>query len=121
MSLLSTGARSQGAPGSHDSQAHFVQPLIYLAWDEHMMFAAPLVQSLSPTTTFLDLVQTVMPKLYGEHPQFQQIDWNKTQWFRGSVMFTPRMQGSLAEHGLSHKSVLRFRTPGLEGLRGSCG
>jgi phenol hydroxylase P4 protein len=86
-----------------------------------MMFAAPLVQSLSPTTTFLDLVQTVMPKLYGEHPQFQQIDWNKTQWFRGSVMFTPRMQGSLAEHGLSHKSVLRFRTPGLEGLRGSCG
>jgi phenol hydroxylase P4 protein len=36
-------------------------------------------------------------------------------------LFTPRMQATLAEQGFGHKSVLRFRTPGLEGLRGSCG
>ena len=30
-------------------------------------------------------------------------------------------QAAMASHGFGHKSVLRFRTPGLEGLRGSCG
>ena len=27
---------------------------------------------------------------------------------------------SLAENGLTHKDVIRFRTPGLHGLNGSC-
>jgi phenol hydroxylase P4 protein len=43
------------------------------------------------------------------------------QWFCGDKMFTPKPNKTLAEHGFTHKSVLRFRTPGLEGLRGSCG
>ena len=30
------------------------------------------------------------------------------------------MDKTLAEHGLGHKSVIRFRTPGLTGLSGSC-
>jgi len=67
------------------------------------------------------LIHKVLPKLYGEHPDFANIHWDKVQWFRGSTMFTPKLAGTLAEHGVGHKSVLRFRTPGLEGLRGSCG
>jgi len=97
------------------------KPLLYLAWDEHMMFAAPAVLTLSPSTTFEQLRAQVLPALYGEHPDFARIDWSTVQWFRDGAMFTPKMNGSLAEQGLGHKSVLRFRTPGREGLRGSCG
>jgi len=106
---------------SHDGAARFSQPLLYIGWDEHMMFAAPVVLPLAPDTTFEHLKTKVLHKLYGEHPEFKLIDWARVQWFRGDVMFTPKMDKTLAEHGFGHKSVLRFRTPGLEGLRGSCG
>lgn len=85
------------------------------------MFAAPAVLSLSPDTTFEQLQNKILPGLYGEHVDLARIDWAAVQWFRDGVMFTPKMSGGLAEHGFRHKSVLRFRTPGLEGLRGSCG
>jgi phenol hydroxylase P4 protein len=105
----------------HDTATRFAEPLLYVAWDEHMMFSAPVVLALSPETRFEQLRTTLLPKLYGEHPDFAAIDWSRVQWFRGDTMFTPAMDGTLASHGFGHKSVLRFRTPGLEGLRGSCG
>ena len=106
---------------SHDGAERFAEPLLYVAWDEHMMFAAPVVLPLSPDTTFEQLQKKVLPKLYGEHPDFANIRWDQVQWFRGGAMFRPSPQGTLASQGFTHKSVLRFRTPGLEGLRGSCG
>ena len=118
---MNVAAVGNDAHASHDGAARFAQPLVYLSWDEHMMFAAPVVQMLSLDTTFDELRQKVLPKLFGAHPDFSLIAWDKVQWFRGSTMFTPRAGGTLAEHGFTHKSVLRFRTPGLEGLRGSCG
>lgn len=106
---------------SHDNAADFAQPLLYIAWDAHMMFAAPAVQLLAMTTRFAELQSSVLPSLYGVHPDFERIDWSRVQWFCGDRMFTPQPERTLAEHGFGHKSVLRFRTPGLEGLRGSCG
>ena len=105
----------------HDGAARFSDPLLYVAWDEHMMFAAPVVLPLSLDTTFEQLQKKVLTKLYGEHPDFGRINWAQVQWFRGSTMFTPKMDATLASQGFGHKSVLRIRTPGLEGLRGSCG
>ena len=34
--------------------------------------------------------------------------------------WTPDPAKSLADNGLKHKDVIRFRTPGLEGIKGSC-
>jgi len=118
---MSVAAVGHYQHASHDGVARFEHPLIYISWDEHMMFAAPIVQMLPLDTSFDALMHKVLPKLYGEHPDFAQIDWSRVQWFRGDVMFTPRAGATLADHGFGHKSVLRFRTPGLEGLRGSCG
>lgn len=118
MSVTAIGNYSHA---SHDGAGRFSDPLLYVAWDEHMTFAAPAVLALPPDTTFEQLQTKVLPKLYGEHPDFARIDWTRTQWFRGAAMFTPKPGGTLASHGFGHKSVLRFRTPGLEGLRGSCG
>jgi phenol/toluene 2-monooxygenase (NADH) P4/A4 len=106
---------------SHDGVAAFAHPLLYVAWDLHMVFAAPLALLLAPQTLFGDLRALVLPRLYGAHPDFARIDWSGVQWFRDQALFTPDWRASIAAHGLAHKSVLRFRTPGLEGLRGSAG
>lgn len=106
---------------THDAAANFAQPLLYIAWDEHMIFSAPVCVPIALSTTFDDIVHKVLPGLYGQHPQFKSIDWSRVQWFRSKTMFTAHMKNTLADHSFAHKSVLRFRTPGLEGIRGSCG
>ncbi len=95
---------------------------LYLCWDEHMLFSAPLRTSVAVVdATFSDLRTTVLPKLYGSHPDFCRIDWRKVQWFCGDQMFSPRADLTLAQHAIPEGALLRFRTPGLEGVRGSCG
>jgi phenol hydroxylase P4 protein len=84
-----------------------------------MLHAAPLAVALSAQTTFATLRDQVLPRLYGEHPDFARIDWTQVQWLRGGAMFSPRMDATLADHGCHHKTVLRWRTPGLQGLQGS--
>jgi len=118
MSVSAIGAYTY-AP--HDTADRFAAPLLYVAWDEHMMFAAPAVVPIAMDTTMADVQAKVLAALYSAHPDFGRIQWTRVQWFCGDRMFTPQPNATLAEHGFKHKSVLRFRTPGLEGLRGSCG
>ncbi|MDT7837048.1 phenol hydroxylase subunit P4 [Aquabacterium sp. OR-4] len=103
-----------------DSVEHFHgQQLLNIGWDQHLMFATPLCIPVPPGMPFGALVQQVLPGLYGQHPQFAQIDWAATEWLRSGERFTPAMDQSLADNGLGHKAVLRFRTPGLAGLAGA--
>jgi phenol/toluene 2-monooxygenase (NADH) P4/A4 len=106
---------------ARDARANFALPLLFVGWDEHMMFGAPLAVPMNLDTPFADIPAAVLPRLYSEHPDFARIDWTRVQWFQSDRMFTPRADATLAAHGFKHKSVLRFRTPGLEGIKGSCG
>jgi phenol/toluene 2-monooxygenase (NADH) P4/A4 len=91
--------------------------LIFLSWENHLMFAAPLCVPLPPTLPFGALIRDVLPELYGEHPEFEDIDWKRTLWFNSDKRFIPDVGKSLEHHGLTHKSLIRFRTPALEGMR----
>jgi phenol/toluene 2-monooxygenase (NADH) P4/A4 len=91
--------------------------LIYIAWENHLMYAAPFCVPLPPTLPFGALVRDLLPELYGEHPEFEAIDWQRTQWFNSGKRFVPDFGKSLQHHGLAHKSLIRFRTPKLEGSR----
>jgi phenol hydroxylase P4 protein len=91
--------------------------LIYLAWENHLMFAAPFCVPLPPTLPFGALVRDVLPELYGEHPEFENIDWQRTLWFNNGKRFMPDFGKSIQHHGLAHKSLIRFRTPSLDGSR----
>ncbi len=106
---------------SRDGEANFALPLLYIGWDQHMLFGAPLCQPLAMSTSFSEVIEQVLPKLFGRHPDFAHIAWAKVQWFRSSLMFSPHLQRPIGEQGFGHKSVLRFRTPGLQGLRGCFG
>jgi phenol hydroxylase P4 protein len=93
--------------------------LLYLGWDQHLMYASPLCIPIPPETPFGALPQAVLPGLYGQHPDFARIDWAEVAWQRDGEAFTPDMGKSLADNGIAHKSVLRFKTPGLPGLAGA--
>jgi phenol hydroxylase P4 protein len=91
--------------------------LVYLHWENHLMYSAPFCLPLPPSLPFGAMVREVLPELYGEHPEFESIDWQRTQWFKSNRRFVPDFGKSLEHHGLGHKSLIRFRTPALEGIR----
>lgn len=103
-----------------DTVDKFPAPLLYIGWEDHKMFCSPVCVPVPPSTTFGELVQATLPGIYSAHPDFAKITWEQAQWFLSGQPFTPDMEKTLAENGIGHKSVLRFRTPGLTGLNGSC-
>lgn len=74
---FSAGVASLGpyAFPAKEVRSNFRQPLLYVGWDEHMMFCAPLAVPFDLDTRFGDLRTTLLPALYGEHPDFVRIDW----------------------------------------------
>ncbi|SEP88255.1 phenol 2-monooxygenase P4 subunit [Solimonas aquatica] len=93
--------------------------LLYVGWDDHLMFCAPFALCLSPTTLFRDIQTQILPELYGAHPDFKNIDWNKVQWLKSGQPWTPEPDRTVAGNGLKHKDVIRLRTPGLTGIQNS--
>lgn len=95
-------------------------PLLMIGWDHHLMFCAPFCVPLPPDTPFGALPEAVLPGMFGYHPDFARIDWSRVEWLKSGQPFHPDPAKSLAENGLGHKDVIRFRTPGLDGIAGSC-
>lgn len=93
--------------------------LLYICWDEHLLFCSPVALPLPPAMPFGALLTQVLPGVYGSHPEFAQIDWSQAVWTHSGEPFKPDADKSLADNGLVHKSVIRFRTPGLRGIGGS--
>ncbi|GEO00845.1 phenol hydroxylase [Novosphingobium sediminis] len=93
--------------------------LINVGWDQHLMFCAPFMWPLPPAMRFGDLVEKIMPASFGAHPDFARIDWSKVEWLKSGKPWTPDFEKSIEENGLYHKDSLRFRTPGLNGIKGS--
>lgn len=93
--------------------------LVYVGWDQHLMFCAPFCFPLPPAMPFGALVEQVLPGAFGYHPEFARIDWKQAQWLKGGKPFTPDFARSLADNGIGHKDALRLRTPGLTGLKDS--
>jgi phenol hydroxylase P4 protein len=111
-------------PGYHgdmkDTVEHFHgQQLLSIGWDQHLMYATPLCIPVPPQMPFGALLEQVLPKLFGQHPDFAKIDWAQVQWRHAGQPFAPRAELSLADNGLGHKALIRFCTPGLSGLAGA--
>lgn len=102
-----------------DLPEQFPAPLLYIGWEEHLMFCAPFCLPLPPQLPFAALGQNVLPGVYGWHPDFARIDWAAVQWFKNGEPWQPDANRSLADNGLRHKDVLRLRSPGLHGIAGS--
>lgn len=93
--------------------------LLFVGWDQHLMFCSPFAWALPPTTPFKDLIEKLFPPAFGAHPDFAKIDWAEVEWFKSGQPWKPDLAGTLVSNGLKHKDALRFRTPGLHGLNGA--
>jgi len=93
--------------------------MVIVGWDKHMMISSPMAFPLPPDMPFGAFVKEVMPAAYAPHPDWGKIDWNEVTWMLNGESFKPNMDASLADNGLDHKSVVRFQTPGLNGIQGS--
>lgn len=102
-----------------DTRDRFPAPLLYIGWEDHLLFCAPHCLPLPPDMPFGALATEVLPGVYGYHPDFARIDWSKVQWFKSGKPWQPDPAKTLAGNGLKHKDVIRFRTPGLTGIKGS--
>lgn len=103
-----------------DTVDKFPAPLLFIGWDDHMMFVAPICVPVPADTPFQALIDKILPDAYGMHPDFAKIDWSRVEWFRSGQPVRPEMTKRLKENGIGHKDVIRFRTPGLEGIGGAC-
>ena len=93
--------------------------LLYINWERHRMFSRPFVLALPPETPFAEIIDKHMTDCFSYHPDWQHIDWSKAEWSNGSNRFTPDRNKSLQENGICHKDLIRFRTPGLDGIAGT--
>lgn len=103
-----------------DVRGNFPAPLLYIGWEDHLMFCAPFCLPLPPDMPFGALATQVLPGVFGAHPDFARIDWSRAEWLKSGQPWQPDPTKSLADNGLGHKDVIRLRTPGLTGIAGSC-
>jgi phenol hydroxylase P4 protein len=94
--------------------------LLFVGWEDHLMFCAPHCIPVAPDTPFATLANELIPAMYSVHPDWDKVDLREAEWFRSGTPFAPEFGKTLAENGLGHKAVIRFRTPGLTGIGGSC-
>ncbi|WP_372662288.1 phenol hydroxylase subunit P4 [Hydrogenophaga sp.] len=102
-----------------DVHENFPAPLLYIGWEGHLLFCAPFCLPLPPDTPFGALASGILPGIFGYHPDFAQIDWDKAEWKKNGQAWKPDPTKSLADNGLQHKDAIRFRSPGLTGIKGS--
>ena len=93
--------------------------LVYVCWDHHLFIDSPRAFPLPADMPFGALVSEVLPAAYAPHPEWGQVDMGQVQWLLDGESFTPDMEASLKDNGIGHKSVVRFNTPGLDGIAGS--
>jgi phenol/toluene 2-monooxygenase (NADH) P4/A4 len=103
-----------------DTLAHFHGgQLVYLGWDRHLMFYAPLCFCVPPSMRLGELIHGPAAGLWSSHPDWHAIDWSRAEWLRSGEPFSPDLDRSLADNGIGHKEIVRLRTPGLDGIAGS--
>ena len=95
------------------------QQLFSISWDKHMMFATPFCFPVDPQMKFADMVNKVLPGLYGRHPDFEKIDWDSVEWIMSGEKFEPDFDKSFEDNGIVHKQLVRFSTPELTGINGA--
>jgi phenol hydroxylase P4 protein len=93
--------------------------LLYVNWEKHRMFSRPFVVALDPETPFSVLIDKYITEGYNYHPDFARIDWSSVIWQNSNTVFKPDPAKSLKDNGIGHKDLIRFTTPGLDGINGT--
>jgi phenol/toluene 2-monooxygenase (NADH) P4/A4 len=84
------------------------------------MFSRPSCFPLKPDTPFGAIIEAVAAGAFGYHPDFAAGSTGaRSLAERQHAVHAGLRNKSLAENGIGHKDAIRFRTPGLNGIKGS--
>lgn len=70
---------------------------------------------------FAELIEQHLVPLLQADPDAAAIDWSRVEWLKANQPWQPEPARSLADNGITHKTQLRLRTPGLNSLCGARG
>lgn len=90
--------------------------LLYVQWQNHMMFCAPFALLVSPDATLPDVFASQIQPAMAPHPESLQVKYDDIQWMLNGEPFKPSLNETLVVQGMDHKSMLIMTTPGLNGL-----
>jgi phenol hydroxylase P4 protein len=90
--------------------------IVYVCWDQHLLFAAPMMLVVEPTMLLKDLLDQVWKPLLAADPDVAALQWEQSQWLKSKQPWTPRLEASIADNGIAHKEQLLLRTPKLNSL-----
>lgn len=76
------------APADTQDKFHGAQ-LLYIGWEDHLLFCAPFCFPFPATMRFGDVVSGPMQAAFGYHPDFARIDWAKVEWLKSGKPFAP--------------------------------
>lgn len=93
--------------------------LVFFHWEEHLMFCAGLAFPLPPEMPWAAVTGELLPEFYSPHPDFAKVDWDEVRWELDGQPFEPKPDVAIADQGVGHKSLIRFWTPGLDGIDGT--
>lgn len=116
--MTTTSSAVRMPPRDRQQNFHGNQ-LLYILWERHLTICAPIALALPPDTSFDRLVREVLPgTVFSQHPDWAQIDWSTAHWSARGEPVRAAPGATLASLGLGHKTLLRLRTPGLDGIGG---
>lgn len=103
-----------------DQQANYGENnLLFIGWDEHLLFCSAKAYLFAPEMLFGELKKNILSDAFSQHPDFEHIKWDEVLWNLNDEEIHPQDSQTLAELGFDHKSLLRFKTPGLNGFNGT--
>ena len=71
----------QFSPADTQDKFHGGQ-LLFVGWDDHLMFCAPLAYCVPPDTRFGDLCEKTLATSYGYHPDWKMVDFTQVTWLK---------------------------------------
>ena len=87
--------------------------LVFVSWDHHLLFAAPIMFCVEPQSTLGELIDNHLMPLLRIDADAAAIDWDQAEWLKGTQPWVPDFSASLEANGIGHKVQLRFKTPQL--------
>lgn len=96
-----------------DVQANFNgNQIVFVCWEQHLLFAAPFMIVVPPEMKFLELVAGPLSGLMQPDPDAAAVKWEEVEWLKSNQPFRPDFNASISENGIGHKEQLRFRSKG---------
>ena len=84
--------------------------LVYVHWEGHLNFCAAITLPLPPAMPVRELIEEVLPALYGVDPEWRSGELDGARWMLDGKDWVPDPARSLADQGVGHKSLIRFWT-----------